>query len=146
MIKRMQPLYSPLTGNGPGFPLIRRTNCLRLGKPHGRCFSGESLPTPNDGSLNGSADLLYCTLVYAAAAARYQQLNGLAGVHRDVVSYLARRTFRMVFQRRVQHPIDRAGFLLRKSSTAAVFGIWRSGWPLVFLIGHGRRTPCRVRT
>jgi hypothetical protein len=31
---------------------------------------------PNNGSLNGGAVLLYCTLVYAAAAAKYQQLNG----------------------------------------------------------------------
>jgi hypothetical protein len=39
----------------------------------------------NDGSLNRSVVLLYCTLVYAAAAAKYQQLNGLAGVHRNAV-------------------------------------------------------------
>jgi hypothetical protein len=45
---------------------------------------------PNNGSLNGSAVVLYCTLVYAAAAAKYQQLNGLAGVHRDALQSVRR--------------------------------------------------------
>ena len=51
---------------------------------------GEPNGWPNNGSLNGSAVLLYCTLVYAAAAAKYQQLNGLAVLHRDAVQSVPR--------------------------------------------------------
>jgi hypothetical protein len=64
---------------------------LQPGHLDGRSFSGTGANRwPNEGSLNGSADLLYCTLVYAAAAAKYQQLNGLAGVDLEILEFVER--------------------------------------------------------